>query len=184
MNAFSVKPLLLKMKSNLSSTGFSPSLSNGLCALHAAVQGLRKLHFWLKVSLKLHIYFLTLLTAAVVSKWIHLQFTIYMPFFSAVQRSFLFAIPSASPPKKLSKALPKSNEKPWVYKIHCAHIFFRRASSEQWSFLFFILKARIPILDCWILRRVNFDWMYRLTIRGLCAKVIASATLTQFILLI
>lgn len=46
MNTFSsVKPLLLKMKSNLSSTGFSPSLSNCLCALHAAVQGLRKLHF-------------------------------------------------------------------------------------------------------------------------------------------
>lgn len=138
MNAFSVKPLLLKMKSNLSSTGFSPSLSNGLCALHAAVQGLRKLHFWLKVSLKLHIYyFLTLLTAAVVSKWIHLQFTIYMPFFSAVQRSFLLAIPSASQKKNWARLYLKAMRNHGCTKyIVCTYFFVVLAvNSEAFSFL-------------------------------------------------
>lgn len=76
--------------------------------------------------------------AVVVGKSIYLQFTVKMYFleYQTVQFNFFSALP-LSKKKKMSKALAKSNMKQWVYEIHCAHIFFCRASSEAFSFFFY-----------------------------------------------
>lgn len=135
----------------------------------------------MKVSLKLHLYFWNLSYCCGASKGIHLWH--HPPVLPTVQSSTkqLPFYHSKIEKKKMRAKLPKSNVKRWVYEIHCVHIFFRRASSEAFSF--YPESMDPPILNCWILCRVNFDRMYRLTISGRCAKVIASATVTQFILL-